>query len=73
MYYVIVRRGDFQKFDLLHKTFGTVTSVVWDQRVHERRRSVDPRQAEDRRRLDRRGPVPVSWKALGFVVAERAI
>ena len=73
MYYVIVRRGDFQKFDLLHKTFGTVTSVVWDSRVHERRLTVDPLDGEDQRHIDRREPAPASWTALGFVVVERRV
>ena len=73
MYYVIVRRGDYQKFDLLHKMFGTVASVVWDPRSHERRRTDDPPAGEERRHLDRRGPPLVSWTALGFVVAERRI
>jgi len=71
MYYIMVKRGEFQRFDLLHRTFGSLTSVVWDPRGRDRRLTADPYNGEERRTVDRRGPVPASWKALSFIVVER--
>jgi hypothetical protein len=72
MFYIVLKRGEYQRYDLLHKEFGQKTPVVWDQRVSERRRTsaaIPPR--EERRRIERRGPVSPSWVALGFVVIQR--
>jgi hypothetical protein len=71
MYFIVVKRGDYQRHDLLHKTFGRLTPVVWDRRVRERRHAGTVMEGEDRRRAERRGPAPASWKALNFVVIQR--
>jgi hypothetical protein len=72
MYWIVVKRGEHQRYDLLHKAFGQTTPVVWDRRVRERRRTsaVIPFTVE-RRQIERRGAVPASWVALGFVVVQR--
>jgi hypothetical protein len=62
VYCIVVRRGDFQTYDLLYKMFGSRLPVIWDRREHEALHP-DP----DRRVRS----APASWVALGFVVAER--
>jgi hypothetical protein len=72
MYRIVLRRGEYQRYDLLHKTFGSTTPVIWDRRVRERRRTSDAAaMAEERRQTERRGPPPTSWVALGFVVVQQ--
>lgn len=71
MFCIVVKRGDFKRQELLHKSFGTLTPVVWDRRVRERRQQGAAQTGEDRRHSDRRGPPPASWKALNFVVIHR--
>ena len=60
MYCVVVKRGDFETYDLLYKTFGSRLPVIWDRRKH----STADAQNQD----DRRADPPASWAALGFVV-----
>lgn len=64
VYCIVVKRGDFQTYDLLYKTFGSRVPVIWD------RRERDASSPEPDRRV---GSAPTSWVALGFVVAERAM
>lgn len=71
MYVMIVRRGDFQRQEMLHRTFGQFTPVVWDRRKGERRDPETVHDGDDRRHAERRGPPPASWAALGFVVVNR--
>jgi hypothetical protein len=74
MYCIVLRRGDYQRYDLLHKTFGSTTPVIWDRRVRERRKTSDTTaMADERRQAERRGPAPTSWMALGFVVVQQPI
>ena len=69
MYLMVVKRGDFQQFDCLHKTFAASKpiQVIWDRRARERRRGAATLENE-RRLAERRGSAPVSWTALNFVV-----
>jgi hypothetical protein len=69
---VIVRRGESGRFRALETTFheDPKVTICWDRRQaarrHERTRL---RGTPDRRRLqDRRGPPPVTWSALDFLV-----
>jgi len=71
MYYIVVRRADFQGYDILHKAFGQKVPVVWERRHGERRQSNNSIPSEERRHVNRRGLPPASWTALGFVVVER--
>lgn len=72
MYLMVVKRGDFQQFDHLHKTFAATrpVQVVWDRRRRDRRDG-QPAAVETERRLsERRGPAPASWTGLNFVVVQ---
>jgi hypothetical protein len=74
MYYIVLKRGEYQRFDLLHKAFGSTTPVIWDRRARERRRSAGGSLASgERRRGERRSPPPASWTGLGFVVIQQEI
>jgi hypothetical protein len=67
MHYMIVRRGDFQMYDLLYKTFSARVPVIWDRR----QRTAPPDEfapGDNERRTDK---PPASWIALGFVVVDR--
>jgi hypothetical protein len=68
---IFVKRGEFRRYDDLHKIFSAegATDVIWDRRAHERRKSSQPANDEERRQHDRRQPAPPSWIGLGFVVA----
>jgi hypothetical protein len=67
---IIVRRGMVGRFAALQAGLATDgVEVRWDRRVEERRRRVDlPPTEVERRRQDRRGPVPSSWVLLDFVL-----
>jgi hypothetical protein len=71
MHYIVVKRADFQGYDLLHKAFGQKVPVIWERRHTERRQNSDSTYKQDRRNIKRRGAPPASWTALGFVVVER--
>ena len=71
MYCLIVKRGDFGRYDQLYKMFGNKMPVIWERRKVERRSSASGTTVEERRQSDRRGPPPLSWPALGFLVANR--
>jgi hypothetical protein len=62
VYCIVVKRGEFQTYDMLYKMFGARLPVIWDRRERE-----VPSPPTDRRV----GSAPASWVALGFVVAER--
>jgi tetratricopeptide (TPR) repeat protein len=66
----IVRRGEAELFATLqeHLEALNLRQVIWDRRREERRDRVEP-GAPDRRRDERRGPAPLTWDALGFLVA----
>ena len=72
MYLMIVKRGDLQQLDLLHKTFAPSSpiQVIWDRRVRERRKGTSATTSLERRQRERRGPTPASWTALSFVVVQ---
>ncbi len=74
MYYIVVKRGDFGTYDLLHKSFGQKTPLLWDRRRNDRRDSSAAATTvpEERRRSERRTSNPPSWAALNFVVFRRA-
>jgi hypothetical protein len=71
VYSIVLKRGEYQRFDVLHRTFGATAPVIWDRRVRERRVNSNASTDEERRRSDRRGPAPASWLALGFVVVQQ--
>lgn len=68
---VVVRRGDFQRYEVLYKVFGDRVPVIWDRRHSERRRLDSLPDTSDRRRGKRRSVPPLSWLALGVVIVER--
>ena len=71
MYCIIVKRGDFQMYDLLYKAFGSRLPVIWDrrQRTAPAGSSQASSTAESTER--RNTMLPTSWQALGFVVVHR--
>ncbi|HWW86397.1 MAG TPA: hypothetical protein VNZ26_22540 [Vicinamibacterales bacterium] len=68
-YCILVKRGDFQRYDLIHQAFSDKLPVMWERRHGDRRQATQP-IGKDRRQHERRGPAPASWAALGFVVAK---
>jgi hypothetical protein len=67
---IIVRRGCADRFRSLQETFGAPpisARVIWDRRGKDRRHRARA-ASSDRRRAERRGPVPSSWSALDFLV-----
>ena len=72
-YLMVVQRGEEDRFQMLRSTFrDRPVQVVWDQRVSERRKTVDG-PSTDRRAGDRRQSPASSWNSLGFLVARRAL
>ncbi|MET0166167.1 MAG: hypothetical protein ABW318_14330 [Vicinamibacterales bacterium] len=71
MHYIVVKRADFQGYDILHKAFGQKVPVIWERRHTERRQNTNSTGKQERRSIKRRGAPPASWTALGFVVVER--
>ena len=67
---IIVRAGAVDRVAALRSAFAPEgVDVVWDRREGERRRSGGASVAgSERRRRDRRGPVPASWALLDFLV-----
>jgi hypothetical protein len=67
---IVVRNGAIDRFSALRADFTPEgVDVIWDRRSGDRRRpSSDLSQAAERRRQDRRGPIPASWTLLDFVV-----
>jgi hypothetical protein len=63
---IVVKRGEYDRYDLLHRAFGDRLPVVWDRRRVTRLRLDDalrwPRVAE------RRSSRSADWEDLGFVV-----
>lgn len=70
---IVVKRGEFQRFDELYKVFvpNGAADVVWDRRLRERRKTKAAGDVEERRHSERRKAQPVSWTGLSFVVCER--
>jgi hypothetical protein len=67
---IVVKRGEFNRYDTLYKAFATQSPVIWDRRVGDRRRGWRAFDGPDRRAADRRGAAPPSWQALKFVVVD---
>jgi hypothetical protein len=67
---IVVRTGAVDRFAALRAAFAPEgIDVVWDRRAGDRRRGAAGKAASaDRRRRDRRGPVPASWALLDFLV-----
>ena len=70
MYSIVVRRGEFKRYDTLYKMFFAQTPVLWDRRRQDRRQTRVVVEGVDRRRGNRRGGSPPSWDALSFVVID---
>jgi hypothetical protein len=70
---IVVKRGEFQRFDDLYKVFvpNGAADVVWDRRLRERRKGKASSDVQERRKAERRSPHPVSWTGLGFLVCDR--
>jgi len=71
MYCIIVKRGDFQMYDLLYKTFGSRLPVIWDRRQRSAPAESTQSSATTANTERRAGALPTSWQALGFVVVHR--
>jgi len=68
---IVARRGEFAHYDRLYRAFGGRVPVVWDRRRVARR---PPGDGEDNPRLrERRGSLPTSWEALGFVISHSPV
>ena len=65
----IVRRGRESTFRLLERRFGSDPGVrvIGARRYRERRRRAQA-PAADRRRIDRRAPVPTVWPSTNYIV-----
>ena len=68
--HIVVRTGAMDRFSALRADFAPEgVDVIWDRRCGERRRSAaEGSPAAERRRQDRRGPIPASWTLLDFIV-----
>jgi len=71
MYCIVVKRGEFQQYDVLYKAFGARLPVIWDRRRVEGRDQDPQSTAGEHHSAERRGGMPPSWVALGFVVVDR--
>lgn len=69
---VVVGRGHLSRFEFLrrHLEEPGLVEVIWDRRLRERRHQTRP-LALERRRGERRQPLPLTWTALNFLVAPR--
>jgi len=67
--FAVVRRGDVEVYRFLQERYTerNVVDVRWDRREGDRRTSPEG-SAPDRRRRDRRRPMPATWRTQGFVV-----
>jgi hypothetical protein len=67
---IVVRAGAVDRYAALRAAFAADgIDVIWDRRVGERRRvGAEPRPPDERRRRDRRGALPESWRLLDFLV-----
>lgn len=70
MHCIIVKRGDFQTYDLLYKAFSARLPVIWDRRQRTAAPGAEqhPASTETNRRSS---TPPASWRVLGFVVVDR--
>ena len=70
---VVVRRGEAELFRALevHLEASGLVHLMWDRRVGQRRTARQPPSAE-RRKADRRSPLPMLWETHGFLLAHRA-
>jgi hypothetical protein len=67
---LIVRRGALRRFDKLKKeTVDLPVNLLWDRRLHERRKSQNDVE-RDQRRQERRKDPPFTWDVADFVVVE---
>ena len=68
---IIVRRGDFQTYDLLYKAYSHRLPVIWDRRKRPDITGAEKTTADTSDVERRSSPLPASWAALGFLVVER--
>ncbi len=68
---VIVRSGETETFRILDERLGEpgLARVTWDRRRQERRSTARPTEP-DRRRRERRAPIPVTWQGLGYLLVQ---
>ena len=71
MHFLIVRRGNDEKFAFLQEAFAShPVEILWDRRVGERRQQAAVPPREQRSGIDRRHPVPDTWAELDFILAQ---
>ena len=67
-----MRRDRDEVFHVFEKYYsGSQFAVVWDRRRTERR-TQRAQVGEERRRTERRGPLPSSWQSPGYVLVPRS-
>ena len=68
---LIVKRGALRRFDRLKKdAAGLPVDVIWDRRQSQRRRSEETNHSDEKRKVERRNPLPLTWEVAEFAVAE---
>ena len=72
---VVVRRGHFATFELLARTFADdpTVQIIWDRRMGERRQTTRNHNGDERRRSDRRRPLPSQWSQLNYMITDERI
>jgi len=72
---VVVRRGHFATFELLARTFADdpTVQIIWDRRMGERRQTSRSHNGDERRRNDRRRPLPNQWSQLNYMITDERI
>jgi hypothetical protein len=65
--FVVVKQGEPTLAERLRAIASPSVPVIWDRRKRQRR-ATDRAVSDERRRWDRRRPLPASWDTLGFLV-----
>ena len=66
---IIVRLGEYEKYDSLKEVFRHGVPIVWDRRCNSEPITYSERDSSDSISNRRRKP-PTSWTAHGFVVVD---
>ena len=70
MHFLIVRRGNDDKFTFLQEAFAShPVQIFWDRRIGERRQHPVRPPVDLRNGVERRRPVPDTWAELDFILA----
>jgi hypothetical protein len=71
-FFAVVRRDEAEIYQSLQHSFVdelALVEVIWDRRVAQRRAKPQGGVEAERRRGERRRPLPPTWTTLGFVIA----